>query len=188
MAAAVPAGARVLDVGCAEGYLGAELRRAKGCAVLGVDLHAGEVRGSVTDPAVRAELERRGPYDAAVCGDVLEHLADPAETLRWLRGVAPLLVASLPNAVHWTARRAVLRGRFPHEDHGLFDRTHLRFYDRRGAAALLAGAGWRVVAQHPVPAPLPLQARLPALRRLEAAAARRRPGLFALQTVFEARR
>jgi 2-polyprenyl-3-methyl-5-hydroxy-6-metoxy-1,4-benzoquinol methylase len=34
----VPPGSRVLDLGCAGGILGAELRRRKGCYVAGVDL------------------------------------------------------------------------------------------------------------------------------------------------------
>ena len=74
---------------------------------------------------------------------------------------------SVPNIGHWTARRALLRGRFPYAAHGLFDRTHLRFFTRASARELAAAAGLRVRAERFAPAPLPLQAHLSALRRLE---------------------
>ena len=197
--AAVPAGARVLDVGCATGYLAAELT-ARGHEVVGieVDPQAAQaarsrggfevVTGDAADPGGLAQVD--GVFGAILCGDVLEHLADPERVLRGLRGrLAPggVLVASLPNAAHWTARREVLRGRFPQADHGIFDRTHLRFFTRATARDLLRRAGFDIVAETPVAAPLPLEAhiRLPAGWR--AAATRRRPELFALQVVFTAR-
>jgi methionine biosynthesis protein MetW len=191
------AGARVLDVGCATGYLAAELA-ARGAVVTGVEADPVAaaaararglevVEGDAEDPATLAAAGVRGPFDAIVCGDVLEHLRAPAAVLAGLAALlAPggRIVVSLPNIAHWTARRALLRGRFPQEDHGLFDRTHLRFFTRETARDLAAAAGLRVVAEHPAPAPLPLQSRLPALGRLAAPAARRRPELFALQLVL----
>jgi SAM-dependent methyltransferase len=130
-------------------------------------------------------------FDVVLCGDVLEHLRDPWDALAFL---ATLLrpggtaVVSVPNVAHWTGRRALLRGRFPYAAHGLFDRTHLRFFTRASARELVEGAGLRVLRERFAPAPLPLQARLPALRRLECVAARAWPELFALQFVLTAER
>jgi 2-polyprenyl-3-methyl-5-hydroxy-6-metoxy-1,4-benzoquinol methylase len=194
---AVPAGARTLDVGCASGYLAAELA-ARGCAVVGVEADPDAaaaarthcervVTGDVETDGCRGALRALAPFDALVCGDVLEHLRDPWSTLRFL---ATLLhpggraVLSVPNIAHWTARRALLRGRFEYAAHGLFDRTHLRFFTRASAVSLAAGAGLRVLAQRFAPAPLPLQSHVAALRRLEGPAARRWPELFALQVVL----
>jgi methionine biosynthesis protein MetW len=196
---AVPAGARVLDVGCATGYLAAELA-ARGCAVAGVEAdpaaaraaaaHAGPVvTGDVETEDCRRALTELAPFDAVVSGDVLEHLRDPWGALRFL---ATLLhpggraVLSVPNIGHWTARRALLRGRFPYAPHGLFDRTHLRFFTRASARELVAAAGLEIVGERFAPAPLPLQARARALRRLEGRAARSWPELFALQIVLVA--
>lgn len=194
--AAVRDGSRVLDVGCATGYLGGILQQ-RGCTLTGVEADAEAsarapfpvVVGDLAAAEVRAALT--GPYDVILCGDVLEHLAYPAETLTWLAGLlAPggAVVVSVPNIGHWTGRRAVLRGRFPQEKHGLFDRTHLRWFTRASARALVEGAGLTVVAEDFTPAPLPLQARLPALRRWEQCALHRWPELFALQIVLTARR
>jgi 2-polyprenyl-3-methyl-5-hydroxy-6-metoxy-1,4-benzoquinol methylase len=190
----VPDGARVLDVGCATGYLAGELSR-RGCHVTGVEadpVTAERARpqcehvvvGDVEDAACRDELGALAPFDVVLCGDVLEHLCDPWSTLRSLAMLGGRVVLSVPNIAHWTGRRALLRGRFAYSAHGLFDRTHLRFFTRASARALAEGAGLRIVAEHFAPAPLPLQSRVPALRGLERAAVRARPELFALQVVL----
>jgi 2-polyprenyl-3-methyl-5-hydroxy-6-metoxy-1,4-benzoquinol methylase len=198
---AVPPGARTLDVGCATGYLAAGLA-ARGCAVVGVEADPPAaataaasgafervLTGDVEAAECRAELRTLAPFRGLVCGDVLEHLRDPWGALAFLATLlAPngRAAVSVPNAAHWTARRALLCGHFPYAEHGLFDRTHLRFFTRASARALVAGAGLRVVAERFAPAPVPLQARVPALARLERVAARARPELFALQVVLVA--
>jgi SAM-dependent methyltransferase len=197
LAHAVPAGARTLDVGCATGYLAAELT-ACGATVVGVEADPVAaasaaavcervVTGDVEEAVCRDALRDLAPFDAVVCGDVLEHLREPWDALAFL---ATLLrpggtaVLSVPNIAHWTGRRALVRGRFPYAEHGLFDRTHLRFFTRAGVHELARGAGLVVRAERFAPAPLPLQAHLGALRRLEAPAARLWPELFALQVVL----
>jgi hypothetical protein len=125
-------------------------------------------------------------FDVVVFGDVLEHLRDPAAALRAARG-APLAVVSVPNIAHWTARRALLRGRFPQDDHGLFDRTHLRFYTRATAHALAREAGWAVAEERFTGAPLPLESRFSALGAMRRPLVARAPGLFALQIVLTLR-
>jgi methionine biosynthesis protein MetW len=200
LVAAVPRGARTLDVGCAGGYLAVALREQRGASVQGLepDPVAADaarrrgvdvVAGSAEDPAALDAL--RGPFDALVCGDVLEHLADP---WRALASLAELLrpggmaVVSVPNAAHWTVRRALLRGRFPREEHGIFDRTHLRWFTRADARALVTSAGLTVVDERFTEAPLPLEAHLRLPPRLRATAVRRAPELFALQIVLVAQR
>jgi len=191
---AVPDGARVLDVGCATGYLAAQLAR-RGCRVTGVEADpvAAErarahceavVVGDVEDAVCRSELAARAPFDVVLCGDVLEHLRDPWSALRALAALGGQVVLSVPNVAHWTGRRALARGRFPYAEHGLFDRTHLRFFTRASARDLAQSAGLRIVDERFAPAPLPMQARLPALRALERAAVRVRPELFALQVIL----
>ena len=155
---AVPRGARVLDVGCATGYLAAELA-ARGSAVVGVEADpaaAAEaaaacervVTGDVESAECRAALAALAPFDAIVCADVLEHLRDPWAALGFL---APLLrpggraVLSVPNIGHWTARRALFRGRFPYAAHGLFDRTHLRFFTRATMVEMFQDCGYDVL-------------------------------------------
>jgi SAM-dependent methyltransferase len=204
--AAVPDGATVLDVGCSEGYLAAELAR-RGCVVYGIegDPHAAAAARArcrevwaidVEDAASRAAVP--GDLDAIVLGDVLEHLGDPWAVLAWaasrLRdgGVAAI---SVPNAVHWTARREIARGRFPLADWGTFDRTHLRWFTRASVRELMHGAGLTVESERFTAAPLPGEPLVRdvdappgrALRRARRLAADRAPELFALQFVLTGR-
>jgi methionine biosynthesis protein MetW len=196
----VPDGARVLDVGCATGYLAAELAR-RGCTVDGIEVdpaaaqqartHCREVVvGDVEAPAARADVERMladSRPDIIICADVLEHLRDPWTVLAWLRTLlAPggRAVISVPNIAHWTGRRALLRGRFDYTDYGLFDRTHLRFFTRASAAELARRAGFAVRAERLAGAPLPLESRVPALGRVRDRCVRRYPELLALQFVL----
>ncbi len=199
MVDAVDPGSRVLDVGCATGYLAAVLS-ATGCRVVGVesdpraavrararDVLVDVITGSIDDEDVRGRVAEHGPYDAIVFGDVLEHLPGPEQTLAALAtqlGDGGRVVVSLPNVGHWTARRALVRGRFPREEHGIFDATHLRWFTRVGAHDLFREAGLTVTGEAFSPAPLPLQAHVASLRRLERLAVRARPELFALQTVL----
>jgi SAM-dependent methyltransferase len=201
----VPDGARVLDVGCATGYLAAELTR-RGCTVDGIEFdpiaaeqaraHCREVVvGDVEAAFTRAEVERMLAGvrpDVVVCGDVLEHLRDPWSVLAWLRTLLPpgqqggagKAIISVPNIAHWTARRALVRGRFDYAEHGLLDRTHLRFFTRESATELAHRAGFAVQRELPAGAPLPLESRLPSLGRVRDRCVRRYPELFALQFVL----
>jgi 2-polyprenyl-3-methyl-5-hydroxy-6-metoxy-1,4-benzoquinol methylase len=194
---AVPDGARVLDVGCATGYLAAELTR-RGCTVDGVEFdpdaaaQAGAhcrtvVVGDLESAQTRADVAALPAPDVIVCADVLEHLRDPWSVLAWLAALLPTggkAIISVPNIAHWTARRALLRGRFDYADNGLFDRTHLRFFTRASAQELARRAGFAVRAEHPAGAPLPLESRVPALRRVRDPCVRRCPAWFALQFVL----
>src|SRR5688572_27606678 len=108
----------VLDVGCANGYLGKVLKD-RGCTVVGVEIDAEAARDAkeVLDEVVVGSLEeldlaeRFGPerFDVVVFGDVLEHLRDPLVTLRQARRVlrpSGHIVISLPNVAHGSVRLA----------------------------------------------------------------------------------
>ena len=87
-------------------------------------------------------------------GDVLEHLADPLDTLRSVnRSLAPggQVVISIPNVAHLWMRLSLLFGHFDYADHGILDRGHLRFFTQRSLRRLLDDAAlditrWRVTA------------------------------------------
>ena len=129
-------GRTVLDVGCGSGYLGASLAE-RGFAVTGIERPDGY---SKPFPAsvrlVEADLEHGLPdlvegFDYVLCADILEHLRDPGRMLRRLHDVVKpggTLIASLPNSGNVYFRLNILAGRFPQDDKGLFDRTHVRFY------------------------------------------------------------
>jgi SAM-dependent methyltransferase len=192
-------GQRVLDVGCAGGYL-SDLLAARGFSVTGIDTPG-------TEPPARAnfipaDLEDglpplSGRFDYIVCADVLEHLRRPLSLLRELRAcLAPegALLLSLPNSGHAYFRWNVLLGRFPQHDRGLFDRTHLHFYTWDGWVHLLERGGFRI--ERSVSSGLPFGVVFPRweqsipVRMLERASyesARLWKTLFAYQFIVKAR-
>ncbi|MEA2448091.1 MAG: hypothetical protein QOG63_23 [Thermoleophilaceae bacterium] len=155
---------RILDLGCATGALGAALRERQGAEVVGVELdraHAREAERRL-DRVVVGDVETLpggaaalGRFDCIVAADVLEHLRDPwallARVTSELLEPGGTVVVSLPNVRFFeTFWQLGVRGRWPRRDHGVFDATHLRWFTRRDAVDLLAGAGLRVERVEPL--------------------------------------
>src|SRR3954454_23807229 len=138
----VPPGSRVLDIGGGGGTASRALVE-RGCRVWAIEIDPEAARdahrccedvvvGDVEQMDLRAAFDD-GVFDVILLLDVLEHLKDPAATLR--RASARLapggrVVTSIPNVTHAAVRLQLLAGRFPRTDIGLLDRTHLQFFDR----------------------------------------------------------
>lgn len=144
---------RVLDVGCATGYLARALVE-QGCTVSGLEFDeaAAEEARPHLDRLVIGDLETidlaeafgDDRFDVIVFGDVLEHLRDPLSVLRRSRALLAdrgSVVASIPNIAHGSVRLALLAGRFDYQDLGLLDSTHVRFFTRASVADLFREAG-----------------------------------------------
>ena len=168
----LPAGfKRTLDVGCGAGGTAGWLRAHGADTLHGIELvaepaeQAAKVMDRVWVGAVEEQLASvQGPYDAVLCLDVLEHLADPYKVLSALRGVtAPggHLLVSLPNARNLTLVRDLLfKGTFGYTDLGHRDWTHLRWFTRRDATAAIEKAGFTVLKTSAPPSAQPLRARV----------------------------
>ena len=87
------------------------------------------------------------PFDCLIAADVLEHLVDPWTALRRaveLLDWQAIAVISTPNVSEWHGLWQLIRtGRWPLADAGVFDRTHLRWFTRDDALALVRQAGLR---------------------------------------------
>jgi 2-polyprenyl-3-methyl-5-hydroxy-6-metoxy-1,4-benzoquinol methylase len=185
----------VLDVGGSSGYLSRELAD-NGADVVVIDIDPDAVadarREGINAYAVDITRQdppgRPGQYDAVLCGDVLEHLADPAAAIRRLRPfVAPSgrLVASVPNGAYWALRLSLLAGRWNYTDRGLLDHTHLRNFTLKSFLETIRAGGFEVLGTD-VTCPLPWFRG----GRLSAAAhglALALPGLLAYQHLAVAR-
>ena len=197
---AVRAGSRVLDVGCAGGYLGRALRE-RGCFVVGVDGREDAAARAACDRFYVAELDggawapdERG-FDYILFGDVLEHLRDTSILARCKPWLAPggRVIASTGNVALWFMRLSLLAGRFRYAPRGILDQTHVRLYTRATFRRLVEDAGLRVVDEDATVIPLEqLFARAEQggvgglLEQLEYSLARIWPSLFAYQIILQA--
>lgn len=149
----------VLDVGCSNGRVGAEIKLAFGARVTGIETSAEMalvaakhldhvIVGDVEMPTIQHQLEGK-TFDAIICADVLEHLRDPWVALEHLRShirLGGVLIASIPNIRHIdTLFNLAVRGKWPYRDRGIHDRTHLRFFTRSNIVDLFTGAGYNIV-------------------------------------------
>jgi len=160
----VPRSARsVLDLGCASGALGAALKRRQPATIVGIErdpelaANAAEqldrvISGDIDVLLAGAEMPE-APFDCLVAGDVLEHLVDPWRALSQaadLLAPAGTAVVSLPNVAYFPGWLRLLRtGRWPMDDTGPFDRTHLRWFTIDDGLELVRQAGLRATTVEP---------------------------------------
>lgn len=149
--------ARVLEIGCGSGNTLAWLKGIRRCAwTAGVELSPGaaaEARKQV-DVVFQGNIEAMElpvedeTVDLILCLDVLEHLVDPWSVVaRLQRLLSPggALIASIPNVRHKSVLvPLVLMGKWDYTEEGILDRTHLRFFVRNTAVALLESSGLRM--------------------------------------------
>lgn len=158
----IPAGAHsVLDLGCASGMLGRQLRNSNRAAELvGVELFepAGTEAAAYYDRIFLGDIESiQLPYhehfDYVVCGDILEHLRDPWSVVGrihgWLKKEG-VLISSIPNIRYWRVLRdLIVFGKWEYVEAGILDNSHLRFFTRRSFQELLEQTEFKVIEHTP---------------------------------------
>jgi SAM-dependent methyltransferase len=155
---------RILDVGSADGYLGALLKE-RGHFVAGVEREPGlaEQARPIYDRFYEVDVDgfdfsERDEYDLIIFADVLEHLRDPAAVLRRCHGSLKRdgkIIISVPNVANLVVRLSLLFGRFDYCDLGILDRTHLRFFTLKTLTSLLKDCGLQI--GRIVATPIPVQ-------------------------------
>lgn len=148
----------VLEVGASGGYTLLYLKE-KGIAqkVTGIelfDLPGTQQHNPGIDNFIIGNIEQMDNdayhemFDVIICGDVLEHLADPwsvrDKLLRWLKPGGYFL-ASIPNVREYkTVLKILLRGTFTYEEGGVMDKTHLRFFGKKNIIELMSANGLKI--------------------------------------------
>ncbi len=156
----------VLDIGCARGATGKALRDrlGPGCTLVGVEMNRSmaESAAEIYDRVLVGDVscvDLPDGIDAAIMGDVLEHLSNPGAVLEKVAGALSdggVLIGSVPNAGHWSIVASLLQGEFEYIPVGLTCVTHIRWFTERSLERLLGDAGLRLDRiERDMPPPLP---------------------------------
>jgi len=153
----VPPATRVLEFGCATGYMSEVLKERLGCTVVGIEIDPGAaaLAEAYTERVIVGDAEKIDyaaelageEFDVVLFADVLEHLKEPADVLRRVRPFVAedgVVIASIPNIAHASVRLALLGGEFRYREWGLLDDTHLRFFTRASIQDLFEETGYVV--------------------------------------------
>lgn len=121
IAALVPPGSRVLDLGCGRGELLAHLIEHRGCSGYGVEIDDANLQACVQRgvDVIQLNLEEGlamfadHSFDVVLQLQTLQHLKNTETMLRETARVGRMGIVSFPNFAHWPNRLSVLRGRMP---------------------------------------------------------------------------
>lgn len=146
---------KVLDVGCAKGTFGANLK-AKGVKeVWGIEPEkkiAEEARLKLdhvfTGMIEEFSTSHNQTFDAIFFNDVLEHMYDPESALNTAKkhlNDNGKIYASIPNFIHVNNLYEILSTRdIEYQDSGILDRTHVRFFTKKSIRRLFEKTGYKV--------------------------------------------
>lgn len=147
----------LLDVGCGEGNFAHYIKQKHKIEAWGIEL----MEGPGEEAIKKLDKVFIGPcenfldqlpdqfFDAIYCNDVLEHLVDPYSVLGILkdkltdRGV---VISSIPNIrYHDAFKKVILQKNWEYEAHGIFDKTHLRFFTKKSIKKMYTDQGYTIV-------------------------------------------
>lgn len=121
IAAWLPTGARVLDLGCGDGSLLAYLSRIRGATGYGIEIDDAGVLASVRNGinVLQSDLEsglagfEDASFDCVILSQTLQAMRHTEGIVREMLRVGRQAIVTFPNFGHWTHRLQILRGRMP---------------------------------------------------------------------------
>ncbi len=149
--------ARIFEVGCGSGDTLSFLKKLGKCDWAGgIELFhdAAETARTKVDLVLEGSIEKahlpfeENTIDIILCLDVLEHLIDPwvvISRLHKLLKPGGMLICSIPNIRNFrVVLPLLLLGRWRYKEYGILDKTHLRFFTKESAIALVGCSGLEV--------------------------------------------
>lgn len=140
---------KVLDVGCATGYIAKKLKLTKNCNVWGIEKNNNAVilaqqyyeKVKVGDIESLKKLPfKKNFFDYILLLDILEHVKNHNYVLNLLKPYLRQngqIIISTPNIAFISIRLALLFGRFNYHKQGILDESHTHFFTKKSLLDLI---------------------------------------------------
>jgi len=151
---------KVLDVGCATGYLAKQLA-SKHCYVVGIEIDPAmaKIGKRHCNKVLICDIEKAklsssylNSFDAIVFSDILEHLKRPDLVLINIKKylcAKGFIIASIPNIARFEIRFKLLLGQFRYEKSGILNKGHLRFFTLQTIKEMFNTTGYDILKIEP---------------------------------------
>jgi methionine biosynthesis protein MetW len=151
MLALIPAGARVLDIGCGNSRLPVELKK-NGCDVSVADLSPvvlsafrnEGIDGMELDLDAIRQASLVGHFDYVILSEVLEHTRNPEEVLKTLAPHTDRFVLTIPNSAFYPFRLQLFFGGRFFKQWVYHPSEHLRFWSHADFLDWLQALGYTI--------------------------------------------
>jgi len=157
MLAFLPKNAKtILDVGCADGSFSKIIKEKNNAEVWGIEYMPEEANKA----SLKIDRVFTGPcednidelpdnyFDVIYFNDILEHLVDPYMVLEKVKPKLSkngIIISSIPNMrYHSALKNLIFRKDWKYADHGIMDKTHLRFFTKKSIYNMYKDAGYVV--------------------------------------------
>jgi cyclopropane fatty-acyl-phospholipid synthase-like methyltransferase len=154
---------KVLELGCANGFMSEYLTEKLKCTVIAVEINYHQatvaqkkcfhcINGDIEDTNTMKKIIKKckeiNGVDIILASSILEHLVNPDQVLFDLKEILlkdGFIIVSIPNIAHWSIRRNLFFGKFNYGEYGIMDNTHLRFFTIETGRRLVEQAGYKIV-------------------------------------------
>lgn len=148
---------KIIDIGCGNGAFAEKIKERNKAEVWGIEYM--EEHGK--DAIPKLDKVFIGPcedfinnlpeayFDVIYFNDVLEHLVDPYMVLNILKTKLSkngVIISSIPNIRFYRSfMKVLLHKDWKYEDHGIMDKTHLRFFTKKSIRRMYEDLGYNVL-------------------------------------------
>jgi 2-polyprenyl-3-methyl-5-hydroxy-6-metoxy-1,4-benzoquinol methylase len=148
---------RTLELGCASGNFSELVKASFGAECWGIEMNpqVARVAAAKLDRVINGDVTQclndvpDSYFDCIICNDILEHLVDPYTLLIDLKRkliAEGVLVASIPNVRYCrNLFELVFRGSWDYREHGILDKTHLRFFTYNSLVKMFPQLGYELL-------------------------------------------
>lgn len=156
--AQIKPGSKVLECGCATGYMTQRMKEELGCkvSIIEIDEACYECAKEFAVDGFCGDLNQEEwfehfsnqQFDYILFADVLEHLPDPLKVLTRMTDLLKSngrIIISIPNIAHNDIIMKLVGDRFDYTSTGLLDNTHIHFWGRNNLDDFCQKAGLTIV-------------------------------------------